>query len=211
MNVNNVNKEKYMRVLGVTGGTGTGKSTVCKILEEQGGVIIDADKIASAQQRKGCNAFNEIVSYFGEEVLLPDGELNRTLLAGIVFSDNEKLRVLNAIVHKYVSLEMKERVAKAAEQGAKFAVLDVPIPIENGFFDTADCVWAVVANDDLRTERVMARSGISEREAQLRIAAQMTNREYSELADVTIDNEGDFESLKKLVLYELERFLNYFV
>jgi dephospho-CoA kinase len=87
----------------------------------------------------------------------------------------------------------------------------VPIPIEDGFFDTADCVWAVVANDDLRTERVMARSGISEREAQLRIAAQMTNREYSELADVTIDNEGDFESLKKLVLYELERFLNYFV
>ena len=105
-----------MRVLGVTGGTGTGKSTVCKILEEQGGVIIDADKIASSQQRKGCNAFNEIVSYFGEEILLPDGELNRTLLAGIVFSDNEKLRVLNSIVHKYVSLEMKERVARYGDE-----------------------------------------------------------------------------------------------
>lgn len=198
-----------MRVLGVTGGTGTGKSTVCRILEEQGGVIIDADRIASAQQRKGCSAFNEIVDFFGDEVLLPDGELNRTLLAGIVFSDAEKLRRLNGIVHKYVSLEMKARVEDARSKDARFAVLDVPIPIEDGFFDTADCVWAIVANDDLRTARITARSGISEKEAQLRIAAQLSNREYSELADVVIDNEGDFESLKKLVLYELERFLNY--
>jgi len=198
-----------MRVLGVTGGTGTGKSTVCRILEGQGGFVIDADRIANAQQKKGCPAFNEIVEYFGEQVLLPDGELNRTLLAAVVFSDAEKLRVLNGIVHKYVSLEMKERVRAAEKNGARFAVLDVPIPIEDGFFDIADCVWAIVANDDIRTSRIIARSGISENEAQLRIAAQLSNREYSELADVVIDNETDFESLEKLVLYELERFLNY--
>jgi dephospho-CoA kinase len=200
-----------MRVLGITGGTGTGKSTVCNILANQGGFIIDADKIASAQQRKGSKAFDEIVAYFGHEVLLPDGELNRRLLGGIVFADTEKLRVLNGIVHKYVSLEMKALVEKARNENYKFAVLDVPIPIEDGFFDTADCVWAVVANDDLRTERIMSRSGISEKEAQLRIAAQLSNREYGELADVIIDNEGDREELEKLVLYELERFLNYFV
>ncbi len=198
-----------MRVLGVTGGTGTGKSTVCRILAEQGGVVIDADKIASMQQKKGCKAYYEIVDYFGEEVLLPGGELNRTLLAGIVFAESEKLGVLNGIVHKYVSAEIKERVEKARNDNAKFAVLDVPIPIEDGFFDTADCVWAVVANDDLRTERVMARSGISEREAQLRIASQLSNREYSELADVVIDNESNEEDLRRLVMYELERFLNY--
>jgi dephospho-CoA kinase len=106
---------------------------------------------------------------------------------------------------------MKALVEKARNENYKFAVLDVPIPIEDGFFDTADCVWAVVANDDLRTERIMSRSGISEKEAQLRIAAQLSNREYGELADVIIDNEGDREELEKLVLYELERFLNYFV
>lgn len=198
-----------MRVLGVTGGTGTGKSTVCKILAEQGGVIIDADKIAAQQQRRGSTAFSEIVEHFGKEILLPDGELNRTLLAGIVFSDKKELRLLNGIVHKYVSAEMKAQVELARSENARFAVLDVPIPIEDGFFDTADCVWAVVANDDLRTARLVGRRGINEREAQLRISAQLSNREYSELADVVIDNEGDYESLERLVKYELERFLSY--
>lgn len=198
-----------MRVLGVTGGTGTGKSTVCAILAEQGGAVIDADRIANSMQKRGSPAFAEIVAHFGEGILLPDGELNRTLLAGIVFAKHEELRVLNGIVHRYVSAEMKACVRQAREENRRFAVLDVPIPIEDGFFDTADCVWAVAANDDLRIRRIMARSGISEKEAQLRIASQLSNREYSELADVVIDNEGSLEELKKLVLYELERFLQY--
>lgn len=88
-----------------------------------------------------------------------------------------------------------------------FAVLDVPIPVEEGFFDTADCIWAVVANDDLRIARLMKRMEIPEEEAQRRIAAQMTNREYEEIADVTILNETSVEELKKLVLFELKRFL----
>lgn len=198
-----------MRVLGVTGGTGTGKSTVCAILAEQGGAVIDADRIANSMQKKGSPAFAEIVAHFGEGILLPDGELNRTLLAGIVFAKHEELRILNGIVHRYVSAEMKACVRQAREENRRFAVLDVPIPIEDGFFDTADCIWAVAANDDLRIRRIMARSGISEKEAQLRIASQLSNREYSELADVVIDNEGSLEELKKLVLYELERFLQY--
>lgn len=198
-----------MRVLGVTGGTGTGKSTVCAILAEQGGAVIDADRIANSMQKRGSPAFAEIVAHFGEGILLPDGELNRTLLAGIVFAKHEELRVLNGIVHRYVSAEMKACVRQTREENRRFAVLDVPIPIEDGFFDTADCIWAVAANDDLRIRRIMARSGISEKEAQLRIASQLSNREYSELADVVIDNEGSFEELKKLVLYELERFLQY--
>lgn len=198
-----------MRVLGVTGGTGTGKSTVCAILAEQGGAVIDADRIANSMQKRGSPAFAKIVAHFGEGILLPDGELNRTLLAGIVFAKHEELRILNGIVHRYVSAEMKACVRQAREENRRFAVLDVPIPIEDGFFDTADCIWAVAANDDLRIRRIMARSGISEKEAQLRIASQLSNREYSELADVVIDNEGSLEELKKLVLYELERFLQY--
>ena len=79
--------------------------------------------------------------------------------------------------------------------------------MEEGFFDTADCIWAVVANDDLRIARLMGRMGISEEEAALRISAQMTNREYEAIADVTILNEAGTEELKKLVLFELKRFL----
>ena len=86
-------------------------------------------------------------------------------------------------------------------------MLDVPIPIEEGFFDTANCIWAVVANNDLRVARLVKRMGITEKEAEARISAQMTNREYEDIADVTILNEGDVFELKSLVLYELKRFL----
>ena len=91
------------------------------------------------------------------------------------------------------------------KQEAKYAVLDVPIPVENGFFDVSDVVWAVCANDDLRIERIKNRNGLTDEEAEMRIAAQLSNREYQELADVTIDNEGSEEDLEKLVLYEFER------
>ncbi len=195
-----------MKVLGITGGTGTGKSTVCKILAANGAKIIDADRIANAVQKKGTPAFEEIIEYFGEGILDTDGELNRRILGALVFNDQNALKALNSIVHKHVSIEMKKRVEQYRADGASLAVLDVPIPIEDGFFDTADWVWAVVANDDLRIERIMARSGLSESEATARVGSQLSNREYSELADVTIDNEGTYEELENLVLYELRRF-----
>ena len=195
-----------MKILGVTGGTGTGKSTVAKILGANGAKIIDADRIAHMLQKKGTAAFDEIIEYFGEGILDTDGEINRRILGALVFNDQNALAALNEIVHRHVALEMKRLVKKYREEGVSLAVLDVPIPIENGFFDTAECVWAVVANDDLRIERIMQRSGLSEKEAASRIGSQLSNREYSELADVTIDNEGTFEELEKLVLYELRRF-----
>lgn len=197
-----------MKVLGVTGGSGTGKTVVCRMLKEQGGKIIDADAVSKKLQLKGNAAYEEIVNRFGRVILQEDGELNRKAMGNIVFGDKKAMRELNAIVHKYVSAEIKRRVALYREQpGIPFVVLDVPIPIEDGFFDTCDTVWAVVANDDLRVQRLMKRMMIPEAEAVRRIAAQMSNREYSELADCVIENEQGVEALKKLVLYELRRFL----
>lgn len=196
-----------MRVLGVTGGTGTGKTVVCRILKEQGGKVIDADKITRRLQEKGQPAYNEIRNYFGDEILTEEGELDRRKLGRIVFENRDKLAVLNKIVHTKVSEEIKKRIAAYKEQGdIPFAVLDVPIPVEEGFFDTADCIWAVVANDDIRVSRLMRRMNISEEEAETRISAQMSNREYEDIADVTIPNESDIGELKKLVLFELKRF-----
>ncbi|MBE7066307.1 MAG: dephospho-CoA kinase [Ruminococcaceae bacterium] len=199
-----------MKILGVTGGSGTGKSSVCTILKEEGGKIIDADKITRKLQQKGGAAYEEIVAVFTEAVLLPDGELDRKKLGDIVFADPVALRTLNSIVHKHVTKEIKRRVAKySADDTGKyrFLVLDVPIPIEEGFFDTVDYVWAVVANNDLRVARLMQRMGITEEEAEKRISAQMSNREYEELADCTIENEEDIFRLRSLVAYELKRFL----
>lgn len=197
-----------MRVLGVTGGTGCGKSVVCRILKEQGGKIIDADKITRKLQEPGEVVYDEIRDFFGSEIILPEGGIDRKKLGAIVFSDISKRRALNDIVHSRVSQEIKRRIAKYEEEdNIPFVVLDVPIPIEEGFFDTANCIWAVVANNDLRVARLVKRMGITEKEAEARISAQMTNREYEDIADVTILNEGDVFELKSLVLYELKRFL----
>lgn len=197
-----------MRVLGVTGGTGCGKTVVCRILKEQGGKIIDADKITRKLQEPGEVVYEEIRKHFGDEVILPDGNIDRKKLGSIVFSDIAQRSALNDIVHSRVSQEIKKRIAKYEEAGdVPFAVLDVPIPIEEGFFDTVNCIWAVVANNDLRVSRLVKRMGITEADAEARIAAQMSNREYEDIADVTILNEGDVFELKNLVLYELKRFL----
>ena len=197
-----------MKVLGVTGGSGSGKTVVCRILKEQGGKIIDADKITRKLQEPGQPVYNEIKEYFGNDIIAADGAIDRRKLGKIIFAEREQRSVLNRIVHTRVSQEIKKRIETYWKQGdVPFAVLDVPIPVEEGFFDTADCIWAVVANDDLRIARLMKRMEIPEEEAQRRIAAQMTNRDYEEIADVTILNETSVEELKKLVLFELKRFL----
>ena len=189
-----------MRVLGVTGGTGCGKTVVCRILKEQGGKIIDADKITRKLQEPGEVVYDEIRDHFGEEIIQPDGTIDRKKLGAIVFSDVAQRRALNTIVHSRVSQEIKRRIAKYEEErNVPFVVLDVPIPIEEGFFDTANCIWAVVANDDLRVARLVKRMGITEAEAEARISVQMSNREYEDIADVTILNEGDVFELKSLV------------
>lgn len=197
-----------MKILGITGGTGCGKTVVSRILKEQGGKVIDADKITKRLQEPGEAVYNEIKSHFGEEILLSDGNIDRKKLGAIVFSNKAQRSVLNTIVHTRVSAEIKRRIEKYREEGSiPFVVLDVPIPVEEGFFDTADCIWAVIANNDLRVTRIMKRMGITEAEAEARINAQMSNREYEDIADVAILNEGSVEELKQLVLFELKRFL----
>ena len=172
-------RRKSMKVLGVTGGTCSGKTVVCRILKDQGGKIIDADKITRKLQEPVEIVYDEIRDHFGPEIIAPDGSIDRKKLGNIVFNDKAERAVLNKIVHTRVSQEIKRRVAKYRDQGdIPFCVLDVPIPIEEGFFDTADCVWAVIANNDIRVERLMKRMDLSEAEAEARIAAQLSNREY---------------------------------
>ena len=199
-----------LKVLGITGGTATGKSVVCRMLRDLGGKVIDADLIARKTEMAGGSAYDEITEHFGEDILDADREIDRKKLGNIVFNDPEELRQLNGIVHKHVSAEIKRRVKEyrdAEDSSVRFIALDVPIPIEDGFFDTCDYIWAVTANDDLRIERLMRRMNISEEEAVKRIASQWTNREYAEIADCEIVNEGTVSDLKKLVEFELRRFL----
>jgi dephospho-CoA kinase len=198
-----------LKVLGVTGGTATGKSVVCRMLRDKGGKVIDADLIAKKSEMCGGSSYEEIIARFGVGILDDEREIDRKMLGDIVFGDPEALRDLNAIVHKHVAAEIKRRVQEYREsddESIKFIVLDVPIPIEEGFFDTCDYIWAVTANDDIRVARLMRRMNITEDAAAIRIAAQWTNREYAEIADCELVNEGSVDDLKKLVDYEYRRF-----
>lgn len=200
---------RELKVLGVTGGTGTGKSVVCRMLRDKGGKVIDADLVAKKSEMCGGSSYEEIIARFGVGILDDEREIDRKMLGDIVFGDPDALRDLNAIVHKHVSAEIKRRVKEYREsddESIKFIVLDVPIPIEDGFFDTCDYIWAVTANDDIRVARLMRRMNITEDAAAIRIAAQWTNREYAEIADCELVNEGSVDDLKKLVDYEYRRF-----
>ena len=194
-----------LKIIGITGGCGTGKSTVSNMLKELGGHVIDADAITKELQKKGAVCYNMIVEEFGEDYLAEDGELDRKKLASLIFTDDDARKKMNRIVHTEVGKEIKRRVIELNKTESEgFIVLDVPIPTENGFLDTADIIWAVTANNDLRVERIMERMGLTEEEAEARIESQPGNSEYAAIADRVIENEGSLEDLKKQVENALE-------
>ena len=190
-----------MRIIGVTGAVGSGKSIVSKILNDLGAVIIDADIISRTVTAKGSEALNELVSYFGENILLQSGELNRKKLAGIAFNDKVKLHALNAITHKYIVRKIKSAIENIKASGkSEVIVVDAPIPLEHGFIDLVDEVWVVTADRDKRIDRIVDRNGYSLEEAEVRLNSQMKDEEYQKLADEILENNGAIEELEKAVV-----------
>lgn len=197
-----------MKIIGVTGGIGSGKSTVSKLLQESGGFVIDADKIARSIVNKGQPAYPEIIEAFGQSILDQDGELDRRILASLVFKDNEKLEILNSITHKYVAGEIVRQIEESSMDGFNFAVVDAPLPIKHGFIDVAHQIWVVVASLETRINRVMERSNMTYNEVYERINMQMSENEYLKIAHKVLKNDGDFEELKNLVTNLLREFLD---
>ncbi len=192
-----------MRIIGVTGGIGSGKSTVARIIASHGARVIDADEIARSIVKKGSKVLEEIADFFGTGILTADGELDRKKLAAIVFNERSLLEKLNEITHKHVIDLMEKKLEEYRENGEKTVVLDVPIPVERGFLDLVDEVWVVTADRDTRISRIMQRSGLSREAAEARINAQMSDDEYLELADRVIFNNGSVEELEKIVAEQL--------
>ncbi len=189
-------KQNKTLVIGVTGGIGSGKSTVSSFLEELGVPIIDADDISRNLLKPGEKALAEVVAAFGSELIDNDGLLDRKALGEIVFSDSNKLEVLNAIVHKYVAEEIDNRIKCYEAQGFLRIVVDAPLPIEHGFLDLCDIVWTVHADEEIRIQRIMKRSGMTREEAIARINSQITERQYLEIATTVIYNNETIEHLK---------------
>jgi len=189
-----------LKIIGITGGTGSGKSIVSRILRDLGAGIINADKIAREVVSKGGKALEELVQYFGSEILGSGGELDRKKLAEIVFNNFEKLEVLNSITHKYIIERIINSVNEAkGDNKAGITVIDAPIPIEHGFKDQADEIWVVTADRDLRIKRIMERDALTLEEALSRINSQFKDEDYLKIADEVLVNNGSIEELEKEV------------
>lgn len=186
-----------MFVLGITGGIGSGKSTVSGILAEKGLTVLDADEISRAVTAPGGRAMPEIAATFGNKVVTANGALNRRVMSDIAFSDKKKLDDLSTIIHRHVFEQIDETLAKEKEKGAKCVVLDVPIPV-NKFRELCDQIWVVTCDKDVRLARLQKR-GMDKDEAERRIAVQMTDDEYCELGDHSIDNSWDIDDLRDKV------------
>ncbi|WP_405410443.1 dephospho-CoA kinase [Streptomyces decoyicus] len=189
--------------VGLTGGIGAGKSEVSRLLASYGAVIVDADKIAREVVEPGTPGLAAVVAEFGDGVLTPDGSLDRPKLGGIVFSDPEKLKALNAIVHPLVGARSAELEASAGPDAV--VVHDVPLLTENGLAPLYDLVVVVDAAVGTQLDRLVRLRGMAEDEAKSRMAAQATREQRLEVADLVIDNDGPLEALEPQVRAVWER------
>ena len=183
-----------MFIIGITGGIGCGKSTVAQLCREAGLTVIDADEISRQVTAVGGAAIEPIIARFGKSVIGQDGGLDRAKMARQVFADRKSLDQLSQIVHSEVITEMKRQVELLKSRKAKAIVLDVPIPVRQGFLDTADQVWVVWSEEKTRIERLRGR-GLAEEDVRRRMAMQMTREEYEAIADHLIDNDRDYPAL----------------
>lgn len=189
-----------MKVIGVTGGIGSGKSSVSKILGELGAKVIDADSISKEITVKGSEALNEIIKHFGKVILNEAGELDRKRLGGIVFGNDLKLAELEKITHKYIVREIESRIQKEKiKNEVKIIVLEVTIPVHHGFMDLSDEIWVVIAEKDVRIARIIKRNAYTLEEVEKRMNSQLSDEEYCKLADRVIDNSGTIEELRSTI------------
>lgn len=189
-----------MKIIGLTGGIASGKSTVSKYLRELGAIIIDADIIAREIVEKGKPALKDIVEYFGREVLNEDGTLNRKYLGKIVFNDSEKLKILNKITHKRIVENIKKKIKYYKHLGKyKVVFVDAALLIEMGMTNLFDEIWLVIVDRKTQIQRLMIRDKLSYVEALNRINSQMSLEEKKLYADVIIDNSKGIKDLKRQV------------
>jgi dephospho-CoA kinase len=200
----------YMKIIGLTGGIGSGKSTVTEHLTAKGFHVLDADKIARELVLPGSEMLIQLAAEFGDDIICDDGSLNRKKLGSIVFSDADQKNKLDSLMHTRILelihdriLQYREDAEKAAEvasdheQGARFRVvfIDAPLLFETGLYQSVSEVWVIDADDETRISRIMERDGLKREEIQKRIDMQMARDEKIRRADVILDNTGDQASL----------------
>lgn len=187
------------RVIGLTGGIGSGKSTVSRFLAESGAVVLDADKIGHEVYLPDTDTWRELVKIFGEGILAPDNTIDRKKLGAIVFGNDAELKKLDAVIHPRITEIIRQRIDEYRRKGAKIIVLDAPVLFEANAEKLVDEIWVVVADEKNVVKRAAARTGLPEQQIRARIHSQLTNAERTKKAQVVIHNDGTTEQLKEKV------------
>ena len=180
-------------IIGLTGGIGTGKSEAAKFLASLGAVHLDADAISHELTKPGGEALEPIRAEFGEGVFREDGTLDRRALANITFSDPARKRALEAILHPRIQRDIMRGIDRAAEEGAKVVILDVPLLFETGMDALCDETWVLSADAETQVARVMMRDRVEREQVEARIQSQMPAEEKEKLATQVIPTERPME------------------
>ena len=180
-------------IIGLTGGIGTGKSEAAKFLASLGAVHLDADAISHELTQPGGEALEPIRAEFGDGVFREDGTLDRQALSGIVFSDPARKRALEGILHPRVQRDLMRGIDRAAEEGAKVVILDVPLLFETGMDALCNETWVLSADPETQVARVMMRDHVEREQVEARIQSQMPAEEKEKLATQVIPTERPME------------------
>ncbi|HHT96990.1 MAG TPA: dephospho-CoA kinase [Clostridiales bacterium] len=194
-----------MTVIGVTGGIGSGKSLVCRILEDKyKAYIINTDEIARKQMAKGGNSYINIVDYFGEDILLKNGEIDRIKLAIIVFNDNNELLKLNQITHPNVIERVKDIIAN---NKSDIIAIETALAVESGLDLLCNQVWFINSSEEIRKKRLMETRNLSEDKIKSIFKSQLKAKDFIDKGYVIIENNNGIkeleERIKKLLIYDI--------
>lgn len=195
-----------MKIIGLTGPTGAGKTTALRVLEELGAVVIDCDEVYHDLLENDADMLAELRDSFPEA--FESGAFERKKLGAVVFASPERLEKLNEITHKYVDREVSRIIEDSREKGARAVAIDAIALVESGLAERCDATCAVIAPLRRRVRRLMKREGISEEYARSRIAAQKPARWFSRHTDITLRNDADEETFRALCRTEFEALLS---
>jgi dephospho-CoA kinase len=194
-----------MKVIGLTGGVGCGKSTVCAILQEKyKAFIIMADDVGHLAMKKDCETYRQILTLFGDEILTKEGEIDRKALGDIVFLSPQKLSCLNDIIHPFVRKTIEGMLTAAKEEKVPFVVLEAAILVESGYTSLCDEIWLVTCDKQIREERLRVSRGYTKEKFEAIFSKQLSDEELVGYSKHIIKNNGSKDKLEEQIKVLLE-------